>query len=204
MDKSTLRELAKKHFNLTDKIEETIQKFDEAVLVDGTKVTNQSEDSFAEGQTLYVVTEEGETVTAPEGAHMTESGIEVVVDGQGVITQVNRPDEAAEEEMPAEEVAMAEEEMPIEEVAMEDGDIKEAIIEAIAEAVMPEMEAMKEKIAMMEEKMKEYMSKTSATVPTSEAKFSKPPHIKQTNKPAMPAHNTKRFEAMLSKVTKTK
>ena len=199
MDKSTLKELAKKHFNLTDKIEETIQKFDEAVLVDGTKVTNQSEDSFAEGQTLYVVTEEGETVVAPEGAHMTESGIEVVVDGQGVITQVNRPDESAEEEVS--EVEMAEEDMP-EETIMEDMDIKEAIIEAIAEAVMPEMEAMKEKIAMMEEKMKEYMSKTSATKSTSEAKFSVAQHNKKSFKSEAPKYNAKRYEQMLQKVTK--
>ena len=202
-----LKELVKKHFNLTDKIEETTttENFADAVLVDGTKVTNMEDADFAEGQVLHVITEEGEHVIAPEGAHVTESGIELVVDGQGVITQVNRPDESEmEETMPVEE-EMAEEEIIAEEIMeekeeMAEGDIKEAIIEAIAEAVMPEIESMKEEMAEIKEQMKEYMS-ASSTKPTSEAKFS----TNRLTKPitiSAPTYNTKRYEVALKKLTK--
>ena len=74
--------------NDTDK-----EDFVTATLEDGTKITNESSDDFAEGQTLYVVTEEGDTVAAPEGEHVTESGIQIVVDSEGTITGVRRPDE---------------------------------------------------------------------------------------------------------------
>jgi hypothetical protein len=178
MNKEQLRELVKAHFNLTDNIQSeeiTSAKFDEATLVDGTKVSNQASDAFAVGQTLYVITEESEVVVAPEGAHVTDSGIEIVVDSQGVITEVNHPDQESMEDMPTEE-EMAEEveaeDVVIEEVAMEDGDVKEAIIAAIAEAVMPEIEALKAKYAEIEEKMKEHMSKPAAT-PTLQSKFEK-------------------------------
>lgn len=201
-----LKELVKKHFNLTDKIEETTttENFADAVLVDGTKVTNMEDADFAEGQVLHVITEEGEHVIAPEGAHVTESGIELVVDGQGVITQVNRPDESEmEETMPVEE-EMAEEEIIAEEVMedemMPEGDIKEAIIEAIAEAVMPEIESMKEEMAEIKEQMKEYMS-ASSTKPTSEAKFSKT-QLNKTKTISAPTYNTKRYEVALKKLTK--
>lgn len=210
MDKTMLKELVKKHFNLTDKTEETTitENFAEAVLVDGTKVTNMVDADFAEGQVLHVITAEGEHVIAPEGAHVTESGIEIVVDGQGTITQVNRPDESEmEESMPVEE-EMAEEEIieeevmeEKEEVALEEGDIKEAIIEAIAEAVMPEIDAMKEEMAEIKEQMKEYMSASSA-VPTSEAKFSKSPLNKFNKSIQEPTYNKRRYEVALKNITK--
>jgi hypothetical protein len=69
------------------------QKFVSATLEDGTKITNESSDDFEVGQTLYVITEEGDTVKAPEGSHTTESGIQIVVDEEGAITGVRRPDE---------------------------------------------------------------------------------------------------------------
>lgn len=205
-----LKELVKKHFNLTDKTEETTitENFAEAVLVDGTKVTNMVDADFAEGQELHVITEEGEHLIAPEGAHVTESGIEIVVDGQGIITQVNRPDESEMEEHPPVEEEMAEEEIieeevmeEKEEVALEEGDIKEAIIEAIADAVMPEIDAMKEEMAEIKEQMKEYMSASSA-VPTSEAKFSKSPLNKFNKSIQEPTYNKRRYEVALKNITK--
>jgi len=68
------------------------KKMTEATLVDGTKITNESEEDFAVGQKLFVITEEGNTVPAPEGEHTTESGIVVVVDGEGTITGLSKPD----------------------------------------------------------------------------------------------------------------
>lgn len=189
MNKEELKTLVKKYFNLTENITSEIneevkeQSFTEATLADGTKITNMVDADFEVGQELHVITETGEHVLAPSGEHTTESGIVITVDGSGIITGVHHPDSEgdgslAEQEMAAEEESteenkteLAEEEV-IEEVAMEDGDVKEAIIEAIAEVVAPEIEAMKKKMAEIEEAMKEHMSAPAAT-PTKESKFAK-------------------------------
>jgi hypothetical protein len=177
MNKEELKTLAKKYFNLTEietKSEDTVteQKFVEATLADGTKITNMLDADFEVGQELHVITEEGEHVLAPSGEHTTESGIVLTVDGEGIITGVKHPDSEGEGSLTEEEMSteLAEEEV-IEEI-MEEGDIKEAIIEAIMETVAPEIEAMKQKMAEIEEKMKEYMS-TPATQPTKEREFKK-------------------------------
>ena len=196
MNKEMLKELVKKHFSLTDNIETPEQTseetFADATLVDGTKITNMVDADFEPGQTLHVITEGDVHIIAPEGSHVTDSGIEIVVDGEGVITEVNRPDQPTEEEAPAEEaleeeveeVAMAEEtlveETELEEVveeAMEEGDVKEAIVTAIAEVIAPQLEEMKAKLSEVEEKMKEYMSKP-ASEPTLQSKFNKIEQIK--------------------------
>ena len=205
MNKNELKSLVKKYFNLTEidnnpvnKEEVKEESFAVAHLADGTEITNKAPGDFAVGDTLYVITGEGEEVLAPSGEHTTSSGIVVTVDEEGKITGVKRPDEAGEgslEEMSAEETVteetekteMAEheeeevmDEVSEEEVAMEDMDVKEAIVEAIAEVVAPELEALKaklaeheEKMAEHEEKMKDYMSKESAAPSVSESKFSK-------------------------------
>lgn len=193
MNKSELKTLVTKYFNLVEKQEETTeQSFVEATLVDGTKVTNMVEADFEVGQVLHVITEEGEHVLAPSGEHSTESGIVLTVDGEGIITGVKHPDAEGEgsleaaaepqaEEMATEEVSeVALEEEIVEEILEEEGqmDIKEAIVEAIAEVVAPELEAMKTKMAEIEEKMKEYMSSTSATETTTESRFAKIQKIK--------------------------
>jgi hypothetical protein len=67
-----------------------------ATLVDGTKVETDEEGPFEVGQQLYVITEAGEKVTAPEGEHTTQSGITIVADGEGIITGVKYPDESGE------------------------------------------------------------------------------------------------------------
>jgi hypothetical protein len=82
---------------MTEKLEEVIEevveeKMVEATLVDGTKITNSLDSDFEVGQMLYVITEAGEKVSAPEGEHTTDSGIVVVVDGEGKITGISKPD----------------------------------------------------------------------------------------------------------------
>lgn len=220
MNKSELKELVKKYFNLTE-INETEntekQVFAEATLADGTKITNMVEGDFEPGQELHVITAEGEHVLAPAGEHTTESGIVITVDEAGIITGVHHPDqegegslEASEEEMSAEEsvekTEMAEE--IIEEEIMEDMEPKEAIIEAIAEIVMPEIEAMKsemsscmDRLAKAEEKMAKYEEKMSATPATESkttGKFSKQ-SIKNSEGPK---YNKRRYEATLAQLTK--
>jgi len=196
MDKETLKNLVKSYFQLEEKqISEDIkteeiteQTFAEATLVDGTKVTNMVEGAFAVDQILHVILEDGTHVIAPEGEHTTESGITLVVDAEGKITGVHEPDsdgegslaedekvEMAEEEIIEEKTELAEDEEIIEEVLEEHGDdeVKRAIVEAIAEVVAPEIEALKAKLAEHEEKMKEYMSMPSEEpVKEAKAKFS--------------------------------
>lgn len=220
MNKSELKDLVKKYFNLTE-INETenteAQVFAEATLADGTKITNMMEGDFEVGQELHVITAEGEHVLAPEGEHTTESGIVITVSGDGIITGVHHPDsegegslEASEEEMSAEEpvaeesiekTEMAEEEI-IEEMPMEEvGDVREEIIEAIAEVVLPEIEALKAKMAEHEEKLASYEEKMSAT-PAAEskttAKFSKTKSIKSSEGPK---YNKRRYDITLAKLT---
>ena len=67
-----------------------------SILADGTKIETDEEGDFKPGQKLYVITEEGERVSAPEGEHTTQSGITIVVDGSGVITGVKYPDDKGE------------------------------------------------------------------------------------------------------------
>ena len=172
MNKTELKELVKTYFNLTENTTtETIEKatFATAKLIDGTEVTNMKDSEFEVGDELHVITADGEHVIAPSGEHELESGIVVTVDEAGAITGIKRPDEEGEgsleaeahpasEEMAAEvetseEKTMLEEEI-IEEEIMEDQDIRETIIEAIAEVVAPEIEAMKKKMAEIEEGMK--------------------------------------------------
>lgn len=206
MNKEELKSLVKKYFNLTEiennpvNTEEVKEEsFAVAHLADGTEITNKAPGDFAVGDTLYVITAEGDEALAPSGEHVTSSGISITVDGEGKITGVKRPDEAGEgslEEMSSEteevtaedktEMAEHEEEEAMEEIIEEEvmeeheGDVKEAIVEAIAEVVAPELEALKaklaeheEKMAEHEEKMKDYMSKESATPSVTESKFSK-------------------------------
>lgn len=67
-----------------------------ATLTDGTKIETDETGDFKVGQKLYVITQEGEKVSAPEGEHTTESGITLVVNGEGFITGVKYPEKDGE------------------------------------------------------------------------------------------------------------
>lgn len=222
MNKEALKNLVKSYFQLEEKQtsnnEESKQQFDEATLVDGTKVTNMLEDAFAVGQELHVILEDGTHVIAPEGSHDTESGITLVVDAEGKITGVHRPesegegslaehtDDIVEENMNAEEAPkteMADHEIE-EEMEEEDSTIKEAIIEAIMTEVAPAIEELKQKMAehdtiieTIKEEMKEYMS-APASEPTSESMYSK---VEAKVRQPKAVFNKKRYETALSRLT---
>ena len=207
------------------------QKFDRAELIDGTPIKNDLDEAFAPGQKLFVETEEGETVQAPSGEHQTKGGILITVDGEGIITGIKRPegegegslaeeDEMAEmpdkgpakmlsedkdpnsEESSDEPIKMAEaDEEMAEEEEMEEGDIKEAIIEAIMAEVAPKIEMMEEKLdncmsklSEHEDKLKEHMSSVAAETPTKEKRFSKSNNVK-----AEPLRK-KRYNTALSRI----
>ena len=178
MTKEQLKDLVKEHFNLVEQSE----NFADATLEDGTKVTNGMADEFAEGQKLMVITEEGEEVSAPEGDHVTKSGIVFTVDAEGIITGLKRPDEEGEgsadlaEEVETIDEAMSEEteeevvEEAKEEMSAEDT-TEETVEEEMAEEVedeakmeaMPSLEEIIEVVGdAIEEKMRKYDEKMSA------------------------------------------
>lgn len=82
-------------------LEETVE-LASAKLVDGTEV--YCENDFAEGEQLFVVTEE-EKIPAPEGSHELEDGRVISVDAEGKIVKV---EEKEEEEVEATEEVEAE------------------------------------------------------------------------------------------------
>ena len=77
-------------------IESIPEVMSEATLTDGTKIMTDTEGDFKVGDKLYVMTESGEKVGAPEGEHTTESGITLTVDSESIITGVKYPDETGE------------------------------------------------------------------------------------------------------------
>jgi len=173
MQKEELKTLVKKYFNLTDNntnsTDVKAESFDSAKLVDGTEITNMSDDEFAVGQELHVITEAGEHVIAPSGEHTTDSGIVLVVDGEGKITGYHRPGETgqgslSEQVMTSETKTVTEEKLAESDISVGDEPIsmKEEIVEAIMESVGPEIEALKSKLATMEDKMSSYEERMSA------------------------------------------
>ena len=208
MKKEELKDLVKSYFNLEDKQdikqseEITKETFASGELIDGTKVNNGSDKELEVGDSLFVETEAGETVDAPSGEHEMKDGTVVVVDGEGKITGLRKPDETGQgslaEELPdsgpakilnSEELseeteveladnAIAESgDLPMaehgdEEEAMEEHGIKEEIIEAIMGEIAPMMDEMKAKLAEHEEKMKEHYS-SAASESVTEKAFSK-------------------------------
>lgn len=67
-----------------------------AKLTDGTEIETDGSGEFKVGDKLFVITKDGEKVSAPVGEHTTESGITVTVDSEGTITGVKYPDEKGE------------------------------------------------------------------------------------------------------------
>ena len=109
--------------------EETSESFAEAVLVDGTVVSYEGD--LAPGTAVYIVTEEGDQVPAPEGTHAIGGeleGLSIVVDADGVITEViDERVETASDDKEEEK----EEEMSI------DVNVEEVIDEKMSELVDP-------------------------------------------------------------------
>jgi len=120
------------------------EEMTEATLVDGTKVTNKKDTGLEIGEKLYVITESGEMVDAPEGEHTTDSGIVVVVDADGIIQGIRQPDMAPEGSLEAKQ------EMSITEVV-------ETFTSAI-QSLNEKMNAMTEKVIEMDERFSKFSS----------------------------------------------
>ena len=129
-----------------------VQKFEAtANLVDGTPVHVDTD--FEVGTTLHLVQEDGTFVPAPEGIHKLEDGRELYVDAAGVITQV---EQATEEAMEDEEVAVVEEAME-EEIVVEapvEGEAAVAVTEEVVAAVVEAIAPIVEEVTAIAEEMK--------------------------------------------------
>lgn len=174
-------------------------KFLDAKLVDGTIVRTDAEE-FKVGDKLSVITESGEIVQAPEGMHELENGDVLVVDAEGKITEVRKPEvavEAEEEVKPEEpakeaEVAMAEIEIevPAEESVVEEAPVapshedrmlaleaKCAELEAALMLIAEQLKAKEAEVVMSKEKMSalkdenEKLKKAPAAEPVKVTKF---------------------------------
>ena len=93
MTKEDLKELVKQHFSL---VEIDVEKFDKAMLEDGSEVSNQKSGKFAIGDILYIKDEAGKFVPAPEGEHVSKSGIQFILDKDSKIVGLKYPDAKGE------------------------------------------------------------------------------------------------------------
>ena len=189
MNKSELKDLVKNYFSLEDKNIETkpksVENFQSAKLVDGTPISNKSEDEFEVGQEVYVTTEAGEEVLAPSGEHSLDNGDVLVIDGEGKITglhkagesgqgSLSKEDEAAEETLAevkeekavelADDAINVSDELPLaehgdEESMDEHGDERAEIIEAILEEIGPKIVELQKKLEEHEVTMAEHEEK---------------------------------------------
>ena len=182
MNREELKALVKQHFNLQDA--STVENFASAKLEDGTEITNDKDSALAMGDKIFVK-KDGELLPAPEGDHITESGIVLTLDAESVVVGLKKPDEAGEgsadlaEDAPKEEIeAKVEEEMAAEDFEKEDESMEEEkeeevmeeevapkleeIIEVIGEVVEEKMAEHKDKMKVLESKMKDMEEKMSA------------------------------------------
>jgi hypothetical protein len=122
-----------------------------------------SADEFAEGQPVFIVTED-ERIPMPIGEYMMEDGSMLVVEEEGVIAAIKAADEAEEEEV-VEEEAKVEEEMSndvkepkkvVESTVVEthfSEEQKSELVEAILSSVNPLIEELQNKVNELEAKL---------------------------------------------------
>jgi len=116
--------------------EEVVEhSFEDAKLVDGTIV--RIEPAIEVGATVEVISEDGETLAAPDASHELESGSVIRTEG-GIIVEVLEAEAPAEEEEAKEEEK--EEEMAAE-PAFDSDKFKEDILGAVSELIKSEIDS---------------------------------------------------------------
>jgi hypothetical protein len=125
-------------------------KLEQMKLNDG--VTVIEADSFEANNEVFVVTEDDQRIPLPVGEYVVENGMLLIVTQEGVIAEIKEQEEPAEEEAPEEEMKKDEEKM-IEKSAVKktvESMVKETFFSEY-EALKSENEALKVKLAQMEE-----------------------------------------------------
>jgi hypothetical protein len=125
-----------------------LMKFEDAVLVDGTKV---SAEAFEPGMLLSVIAEDGTVSAAPEGRHETADFF-ITTDANGLIVSVE-PKVAVE--TPVEAAVEMEEEIEVEVPGNLPAPVAEEVVQAVIDAISPALEEMANEIASMKKKMEE-------------------------------------------------
>ena len=150
---NSIKELVKKHFNLTEK-----QSFMTIKTADGALTLEYDGEALAEGLAIFVKTEDG-NLPAPDGQHMLEGGITITTkDGkietilETTMAVADVVEEKMAEETPEEVVADVVEEVISEEVI-------KAVTEAVSDVVGEMMKKMEETMAKQNEKMTALESK---------------------------------------------
>jgi hypothetical protein len=184
MTSSELKELVKRHFNLTEvSTAENIveESFGELKDENGAFTIKFPGDSLQIGDKVTVVTAEGQEMDAPNGTHELEDGTKIVTE-DSVVKEIMGAD--GEKELSAEKMADVEEVVEevvdaIEEAAPEAEVSVAEIVSEIADALKEEMAAMKTKMELLEDKVASLMDGPAAepTILTpnetmSKAKFS--------------------------------
>lgn len=156
----------------TDEVTESA--FAEVTLMDGETVISY-EGELAPGTAIFVVGEDGEQVPAPEGEHALGGeleGVTIVVDAEGVITEVVDEREGAEENETETEEEMSEETEQGAEFSIED--LKEPLltITSSIESLVKENAELKAEIAEFKTEFAEFKDKPSV-VETKKNKFNR-------------------------------
>lgn len=132
--------------------EETKVELAQMTLENGTVLEAEE---FAEGQEVFIITEE-DRIAVPVGEYELEDGRVLVVEEEGIIKEVKSAE--AEEEAPEVEVEAAEE------MAYVSKEEFSAAVEEI-KAMIEELKSAKEEMAEVEAKVKEELSATPASAP---------------------------------------
>jgi ABC-type Na+ efflux pump permease subunit len=122
-----------------------------------------SADEFAEGQPVFIVTED-ERIPMPVGEYNMEDGSMLVVEEEGVIAEVKAAEEAEEEVVEEEATEEVEEEMSevkepkkvVESTVVEthfSDEQKSELVEAILSSVNPLIEELQNKVSELEAKL---------------------------------------------------
>jgi len=178
-----------------------------------------SADEFAEGQPVFIVTED-ERIPMPIGEYMMEDGSMLVVEEEGVIAAIKAADEAEEEEVVVEEEATVEEEMSevkepkkvVESTVVEthfSDEQKSELVEAILSSVNPLIEELQNKVSELEAKLsvEEVEVQAEEVEEVVEEKLSKAfkhtPEVKSEKKKVLFSQNRTltTFDRVLSKIS---
>jgi hypothetical protein len=201
---TVVEEVATEEFAAEEATEETVSEeitetFGEIKDINGAFTIKFPGDSLQIGDKVTVVTEEGQSMDAPDGTHELEDGTKIVTkdsvvekiesaDGEKVLAAEETTEEVVEEKM-EEVVVEVEPETSLEDVVAE-----------IAEAVQAQMKSMEEKMSALEVKVESMMEAPAAepTIlsPVKASKFSKFDVSK--------AKNSKDMELALSMINKRK
>jgi len=120
-------------------------------------------DEFAEGQPVFIVTED-ERIPMPVGEYMMEDGSMLVVEEEGVIASINAAEEVVEDEVEEVVEEVVEEEMSevkepkkvVESTVIEthfSEEQKSELVEAILSSVNPLIEELQNKVTELEAKL---------------------------------------------------